>query len=237
MMRGLASIFALLALGVSTRLVVAQSHNADRKSQPPKKLLSPELVVRASPRSGGKLLKLTWRPGSDELAFLKTEGSAPDAKMKLVLHNAATSKERELPEPSGGKPINLPSYEWSPKGDKLLVIGGSDLWLLDLNGRRPQRLTDDPEDKEEPTFSPTGDRVAFVENNNIFSVELATGLLKKLTTDGNQNLMNGKLDWVYEEELAQLSTGRAYEWSPDGKSIRHGICRLHAKQQGRNQPI
>jgi dipeptidyl-peptidase-4 len=72
---------------------------------------------------------------------------------------------------------------------------------------------------EDATFSPAGERVAFVEQNNLIALDLRTGLREKLTTDGNDNVMNGKLDWVYEEELANRATGRAYEWSPDGKKI------------------
>ncbi|HEY6291834.1 MAG TPA: S9 family peptidase [Terriglobia bacterium] len=220
-MRRLASAFGLLALSLPMTLA-AQAPEAGQADQPGpigKKRLTPELVVRAGGRSGSGLFKTTWRPGTDELAYLKTEGSGRDAKMRLVRHDAVTGKEQDVPEPSGGKPVNLSSYEWSPKGDKLLVEGGSDLWLMDLNGGAPRRLTDDPGDKEDATFSPSGDRVAFVEDNNIYAVDLASGLRKKLTTDGNENLMNGKLDWVYEEELAQRSTGRAYEWSPDGEKI------------------
>jgi dipeptidyl-peptidase-4 len=72
---------------------------------------------------------------------------------------------------------------------------------------------------EDVTFSPTGERIAFVQQNNLFALELATGLREKLTSDGNEDAMNGKLDWVYEEELADRASGRAYEWSPDGKKI------------------
>ena len=196
---------------------------AAEKAQPSKtgkKLLTPEIVTGGrGQRSEGGIFKLMWRPGTDEIAFLRSEGSGHDAKIKLVLHDAASGRESEVPEPAGGKPVSLSSYEWSPKGDRLLLQGGSDLWLADLNAGAPKRLTDDPGEKEEATISPTGDRVAFVENNNIYAVDLSSSVSKKLTTDGNENLMNGRLDWVYEEELANRATGRAYEWSPDGEKI------------------
>jgi dipeptidyl-peptidase-4 len=72
---------------------------------------------------------------------------------------------------------------------------------------------------EDVPFSPTGERIAFVQENNLFALDLKTGLREKLTSDGNENVLNGKLDWVYEEELAIRATGRAYQWSPDGKKI------------------
>ena len=61
--------------------------------------------------------------------------------------------------------------------------------------------------------------MAFVQQNNLFTLDITTGLRVKLTSDGSENVMNGKLDWVYEEELCNRATGRAYEWSPDGKKI------------------
>ena len=39
---------------------------------------------------------------------------------------------------------------------------------------------------------------------------------RALTKDGDDNLLNGEVDWVYEEELYTRSN---YFWSPDGKQI------------------
>jgi dipeptidyl-peptidase 4 len=153
------------------------------------------------------------------LSYIKIDGEGAAMKMKLVLRDAASASEQEVPEPAGDHHLSLFSYQWSPQGDKLLVEGGSELWLMDLKGGEPRRLTNDGQEKESVTFSPAGDRVAFVEGNNVYTVDVAGGALKKLTTDGNENLMNGKLDWVYEEELLQRGTAPAYVWSPDGRKI------------------
>ena len=37
-------------------------------------------------------------------------------------------------------------------------------------------------------------------------------------TDGGGDILNGKGDWVYEEEIFYRN-GQAYWWSPDGKQI------------------
>ena len=39
---------------------------------------------------------------------------------------------------------------------------------------------------------------------------------RQLTKDGSETLLNGEVDWVYEEELYSRSN---YFWSPDGKQI------------------
>ncbi len=67
------------------------------------------------------------------------------------------------------------------------------------------------------TFSPDGNRVAFVRNNNIFIVNLSDYSETQVTTDGLYNhIINGATDWVYEEEFA-LTTG--IQWSPDSKML------------------
>ena len=67
------------------------------------------------------------------------------------------------------------------------------------------------------TFSPDGDRVAFVRENNIYVANLRFGTEVQVTKDGAANeIINGIPDWVYEEEF---SFNRAFEWSPDSKYL------------------
>ncbi|GJM61346.1 S9 family peptidase [Persicobacter diffluens] len=67
------------------------------------------------------------------------------------------------------------------------------------------------------TFSPDGNKVAFVRNNNLFVTDLATMEETAVTTDGQYNaLLHGMGDWVYEEEF---SIAKAFKWSPDSKKL------------------
>lgn len=67
------------------------------------------------------------------------------------------------------------------------------------------------------TFSPTGDKVAFVKDNNLYITDINTHLTTQLTQDGAKNkVINGNCDWVYEEEF---SFTKAFEWNSDGTSI------------------
>ncbi len=71
--------------------------------------------------------------------------------------------------------------------------------------------------QEQASFSPDGTKIAFVRDNNLFYKDLATGKEIKITEDGKINsIINGKPDWVYEEEF---SFSQAYEWSADSKNI------------------
>lgn len=67
------------------------------------------------------------------------------------------------------------------------------------------------------TFSPDGNKIAFVRKNNLFYTDLLTGNETQITTDGKFNyIINGVPDWVYEEEF---EFNKAFEWSPDGKYL------------------
>ncbi|MCB0395768.1 MAG: S9 family peptidase [Flavobacteriales bacterium] len=67
------------------------------------------------------------------------------------------------------------------------------------------------------TFSPSGEYVAMVRDNNLVVVDLKLHLEEQITTDGIHNqIINGRTDWVYEEEYG---FDKAFFWSPDGKKI------------------
>ncbi|MCC2545871.1 S9 family peptidase [Hymenobacter sp. BT175] len=67
------------------------------------------------------------------------------------------------------------------------------------------------------SFSPDGRRVAFVRDNNLFVVDLASMQEKAVTTDGVANrIINGSADWVYEEEF---EFAKGFFWSPDSRQL------------------
>jgi dipeptidyl-peptidase-4 len=67
------------------------------------------------------------------------------------------------------------------------------------------------------TFSPDGQKVAFVRDNNLFYKDLNANKEIQVTTDGKlNNIINGATDWVYEEEF---SFSQGYQWNSDGSHI------------------
>ena len=67
------------------------------------------------------------------------------------------------------------------------------------------------------TFSPDGEKVAYVRANNLYIYDINKQTEVQITKDGNRNnIINGASDWVYEEEFGLV---RAFEWSPDNRKI------------------
>jgi dipeptidyl-peptidase-4 len=155
----------------------------------------------------------------EQLTYVRP-ASPKEAGATLCAYDVERHTEAVLVRPTdtaGGLALN--SYQWSPRGDVILIEEMNDLWLIDPETRALRRLTNDGEEKEVPTFSPAGGRVAFVKKHDLYVVDVASGAVRQLTHDGSETVYNGRFDWVYEEELANRSTARAYEWSPDGKRI------------------
>ena len=83
-----------------------------------------------------------------------------------------------------------------------------------------RQLTHTPELLEDlAELSPTGSAVAFVRDNNLWLVNCETTEQRQLTKDGSPELLNGILDWVYQEELYGRGNFKAFWWSPDGQQI------------------
>ena len=67
------------------------------------------------------------------------------------------------------------------------------------------------------TLSPDEERVAYVHDNDLYIQPIDGEEPEAVTTDGEKNrILNGRSDWVYEEELNLV---KAFEWAPDGKRL------------------
>jgi dipeptidyl-peptidase 4 len=102
---------------------------------------------------------------------------------------------------------------------KALLTIADDLYLCDFTAYRAARLTATAGDEDEPTFSPDDSKVAFIRHNDLFIVDTATSRESAVTTDGTARVLNGLLDWVYEEEIYGRGEKRAYWWSPDSSRL------------------
>ena len=116
------------------------------------------------------------------------------------------------------RPLPLAACSWLADGNTLLVPALGDVFTVDVRTGAVRALLRTKEDEQHAEASPDGRRVAFVRGNDLFVVDVASGRETRLTQGGSDTLLNGKLDWVYEEELASRS-GQAFVWSPDSSQL------------------
>ena len=70
------------------------------------------------------------------------------------------------------------------------------------------------------TYSPDLSKLAFTRDNDLYVVDIATGVETRLTNDGSDLILNGYSSWVYYEEIiGRPSKYKAFWWSPDSKKI------------------
>jgi dipeptidyl-peptidase-4 len=128
-------------------------------------------------------------------------------------------------------PLRVEEYSWSPDNRRLLIFTNTqpvwrlntrgDYWVLNTaNGELRQLGGKEakPSTLMFAKFSPDGQRVAYVRENNLYVEDLGSGTIVPLTRDGSRTLINGTFDWVYEEELMNYYAD-GWRWSPDGKNI------------------
>lgn len=133
----------------------------------------------------------------------------------------------DLKVPDRDKPIIIQDYQFSADESKLLVKTDIEaIWrrstrenyfIYNFETGKTQKLTRSDQKQQYAQLSPSGEKAAFVQDNNLYWVDLETGEETDITTDGALNtIINGTTDWVYEEEFG---FARAWYWSPDGSKI------------------
>jgi len=155
--------------------------------------------------------------GHDWMAVDAASGESrtllPGARLEQALVNAGLTADLARAA-AAGRPL-----AFSRDASSALFLAGGDVFVYRLESGRATRLTNTPVAEDVPTFSPDGARVAFVRQGNLFVADVAAVREVRLTTDGGEQILNGRLDWVYEEEIYGRGLPKAYWWSPDSRSI------------------
>jgi len=124
------------------------------------------------------------------------------------------------------KLIDISNYEFSPDESKLFFSVESESiyrrssvqknYVYDIKTGKTEELSEAGKQMF-ATFSPVGNKVAFVRNNDLFIKDLNAGKEIRVTTDGKNNeIKNGWADWVYEEEFSKAAY---FEWNADGTRL------------------
>ncbi|QCK16733.1 S9 family peptidase [Mangrovivirga cuniculi] len=140
-----------------------------------------------------------------------------------VVETIVDSKDLKLED---GNTLNFSSYSFSADESKLLLQSNresiyrrsykAEYYLYD---RETKQLL--PLEKGEKisyaTYSPNGEKVAYVKENNLYIFDISSEETTAITENGEFNkLIHGAADWVYEEEFG---FAQAFKWSPDSESI------------------
>ncbi len=170
-----------------------------------------------------------WQPGGKMFAY-EEKGKlwlydVPARRAKIWLSLEDLDKSVKTGEKAASPPapfnwqnrrVNTSGPQWSRNGRLMLVPTASASFVMETGKSKPRNVLPEINENHVPTLSPDGQSVLFRRESNLFVFDLESKKTVQLTFDGSPTLLNGKLDWVYPEEL---DLGTAFWWSPDSKRI------------------
>lgn len=191
----------------------------------------------------GKQITLedVFRKGTFRVKSVPGFNAMADGKRYTQLNSAGDTQRIEVYKLSDGKKVktlfdnnintfndtrlNIDDYAFSANEQKMLLLTSAQniyrrsilhkVYVFDMMTNKVTLLDD--EKVLHATFSPDGNKVAYVKNNNLYYKDLTNGQEVAVTRDGQWNhIINGNCDWVYEEEFGFT---QAYEWSNNGEYL------------------
>lgn len=177
--------------------------------------------------SGEFLLKKT---GFTDGLYTKIEAQSGDEESLVDPPVLSRSLEQllDIDSKAAVELLETSEYQVSPGEAKLLVCNPRGLFLFDPASRDLSLLAGVPLLPEIPSFDPAGKLVSFVSEGDLYLVELESGKVRRLTTRAGDQICNGHLDWVYQEEVYGRGDFKGYWWSPDSRKI--AFLRLDVSQ-------
>ena len=175
---------------------------------------SQETMTAVRPSADGETYTQISADGKQIVSYSFRTG-----KQESVVFDAATAR--------GGQVSRVDNYIMSPDGRRILIQTQTKpiyrrsftavYYIYDIRNNKLEPLSDGGP-QQTPVFSPDGNQIAFVRDNNIFLVKLLyDNAESQVTKDGKRNeVLNGIPDWVYEEEF---STNSSMVFSADSKQI------------------
>jgi dipeptidyl-peptidase-4 len=112
--------------------------------------------------------------------------------------------------------VGIMEYQFSQDGSALLFPLNGDIYYYHLANKLAKRLTDTKDFETDVKFSPKGNFVSFIREQNIYIQNIMSGDERQLTKDGAGTIKNGMSEFVAQEEMSRMT---GYWWSPDEKTI------------------
>jgi dipeptidyl-peptidase 4 len=190
--------------------------------------LTLERIYSEPSLSGTLMEEVDWSPDAKTVSYLRPSGDSDEfwlldlstGRQRMLLDakqfRALVPSEFPPTQRTGIGRVHPRHYLWSPAGHALLFISPTTLAWYDLETGAHRWLVTGKAPLIDPKVSPDDRWVSFARNDNLWVVNVASGRETALTTGGSESLRDGRLDWVYPEELAIYT---AYWWSPDSSRL------------------
>jgi dipeptidyl-peptidase-4 len=214
-------IFTALVLVFSAQLAALAADLA----APPKPVTIEQIYRQAQatrPPQG-----IAWSPDGTRLSYIGENGD-------LMAVEGGTAKQEVLVDHDRMKALispgtsehdlnnrtryKVPSYFWVPDSKHLLFDSNGQLWFFDLANKTGVEVASSGAGSgDDPKFSPDGIYLSYIREHNLYVRRMReSNIANRLTDSQADTVLDGEVDWVYEEELDVRSN---YFWSPDSRRL------------------
>jgi dipeptidyl-peptidase-4 len=219
---------AFVALCLGNQSLAAQNSGAQAAGKP----LTVEAIFAHGHLIGDPPEDLTWSADGKHLTYVDggelidlepgLDGGAgkPHVLVSRAKLAALGEKDGSETDRDHRDRYKMASYLWAPDSSHLLFDSNGRLWFYDLhNGTGVQIGFTGAASGDDPKFSPNGEFLSFIRDHGLSVIRLKESGAQEpaaVTPAPKAGVLNGEVDWVYEEELETRSN---YFWSPDSKNL------------------
>ena len=240
MKTNLTKVIALFSCVIISTSAICEEKVSEKKPSEAQTVSAKKLTIDrifSSPSLGGKSPRsLKFSPDGSRVTYLQGksddlnrydlwEYNLASKENKLLVDSQAlfsgtevlSNEEKARRERQRMYGFGIMEYHFSADGKALLFPLNGDLYYYHIANKSSKRLTETKAFETDAKFSPKGNFISFIRNENIFVLNIASGEERQLTTDGgSNNIKNGMSEFVAQEEMGRMT---GYWWSPDEKHI------------------
>ena len=197
--------------------------------------LTIERIFSGSPLAGETPRALNFAPGGKYLSYLKGSEENPqrydlwlydieaEKHQLLVSADQLATDEVELSDEEKARRerqrvsgSGIIEYSWSAEGDALLFPYNGDVFYHQPGKSKPRQMTKTEAFETDVKFSPKGNYISYIREQNLYFVDIASGEEQAVTTEGGGTIKFGMAEFVAQEEMKRMT---GYWWSPDESAI------------------
>ena len=197
--------------------------------------LTIERIFSGSPLAGETPRALNFAPGGKYLSYLKGSEENPqrydlwlydievEKHQLLVSADQLATDEVELSDEEKARRerqrvsgSGIIEYSWSAEGDALLFPYNGDVFYHQPGKSKPRQMTKTEAFETDVKFSPEGNYISYIREQNLYFVDIASGEEQAVTTEGGGTIKFGMAEFVAQEEMKRMT---GYWWSPDESAI------------------